>query len=121
MLGGRRWASSSRAATRRSRGGPDANTTCQGWMLEFDGAHTARARASSASSRGTGLLGKNSRVEWRSLIVCSRSNMVAPPVKLLFRARCFRSQGAGALDFVRTRTALGGTLLEDAATPLSRL
>src|SRR6516162_9646276 len=63
MLGGPRCASSSRAATRRSRAGPDANTTRHGWMLEFDGACTAKARASSTNFRGTGL-GKNSRVEW---------------------------------------------------------
>src|SRR5262245_52928805 len=79
-VGGRRWASSSRALTRRSRGGPDANTKCHGWMLELDGAHTARATASSINSRGTGR-GKNSRVECRSLITCSRSNMVSPPAR----------------------------------------
>src|SRR5262245_54719905 len=78
MLGGPRCAPSSRAATRRSRAGPDANTTRHGWMLEFEGACTARARASSTNFRGTGL-DKNSRVEWRSMIICSRSSMVAPP------------------------------------------
>jgi len=67
ILGGRRWASSSRAATRRSRDASDANTICHGWMLEFDGADWARARASVTNSRGTGC-GKNIRVEWRSLI-----------------------------------------------------
>jgi hypothetical protein len=76
MFGGRRWASSSRALTRQSRGGPDANTICHGWMLEFDGACWAKARASSTSARGTGFLGKHIRVEWRSLIICSRSNVV---------------------------------------------
>src|SRR5215471_18022120 len=78
MLGGPLCVASSRAATRRSRADPDANTTRHGWMLEFDGACTARARASFTNSCGTGL-GKNSRVEWRSMIICSRSNMVAPP------------------------------------------
>ncbi len=42
---------SSKAATRRSRHAPDANTTCHGWMLEFDGACWARLRASSTNSR----------------------------------------------------------------------
>jgi hypothetical protein len=32
-------------------------------MLEFDGAHWAKARASSTNSRGTGFWGKNIRVE----------------------------------------------------------
>src|SRR5262249_20560900 len=55
---------------------PDANTTCQGWMFEFDGACWARLRASSTNSRGTGLSRKNIRVVWRSLIAVSRSIMV---------------------------------------------
>ena len=80
MLGGRRWASSRRALTSRSRGGPDANTMCHGWMSEFDGACWARTRASSTNARGTGR-GKNSRVEWRSRITCSRSNIVTPPTE----------------------------------------
>ena len=46
IFGGRRWASSIRAATRRSRDAPDANTICHGWILEFDGAYWAKARAS---------------------------------------------------------------------------
>src|SRR5258706_5707773 len=66
---------------RRSGAGPDANTIRHGWMLEFDGAHRASARASLTSTRGTGW-GKNIRVEWRSLIAFSRSNMMAP------RRRC---------------------------------
>ncbi len=57
-------ASSSRALTRRSRGGPDAKTICHGCMLEFDGAHCARARTSFANAQGTGW-GKDIRVEWR--------------------------------------------------------
>src|SRR5258705_11073929 len=65
------------AAMRRSRAGPDANTIRHGWMLEFDGAHRASARASLTSTRGTGW-GKNIRVEWRSLIAFSRANMMAP-------------------------------------------
>jgi hypothetical protein len=32
-------------------------------MLEFDGAHWAKARASSTNCRGTGFCGKNIRVE----------------------------------------------------------
>src|SRR6516164_1504474 len=51
-------------------------------MLEFDGANWARATASSNSSRGTGL-GKNIRVECRSLTTCSKSNMV-PALLLRF-------------------------------------
>jgi hypothetical protein len=44
-------------------------------MLEFDGGYWARVRASSINTRGTGW-GKNIRVEWRALIICSRSNIV---------------------------------------------
>src|SRR6516225_4761770 len=44
-------------------------------MFEFDGANWARARASSTKARGTSCWGKNIRVEWRTLIASSRSNM----------------------------------------------
>ena len=40
----------------------DANTICQGWILEHDGARWARARDSSTNARGTDS-GKNIRVE----------------------------------------------------------
>jgi hypothetical protein len=66
-----------KAATRRSRAAPEVNTMCHGWVLEFKGARTARASASSNNSRGTRSCGKNIGVELRSLITCSRSNMRA--------------------------------------------
>ena len=59
---------------------------CHGWMLEFDGACWARTSASSTNARGTGWA-KNSRVEWRSRIVCSRSNMVTPPAETMHVSR----------------------------------
>ena len=62
ILGGPRRAVLSRTATRRSRGGPDANTICHGWMLEDDGARRASARHSSITACGTAW-GKNIRVE----------------------------------------------------------
>jgi hypothetical protein len=75
IFGGRRLASSSNAATRRSRADPDTNTRCQGWMFELDGASCARATASLTNSRGTGR-GKNMRVEWRARIASSRSSII---------------------------------------------
>ena len=76
-------ASASRAVTRRSRAAPVANTVCHGWMLELDGARTARSNASSTSSCGTGWWGKNIRVDRRSLITCSSSDMVRASSKLV--------------------------------------
>ena len=60
--GQRRIFGGQRLASRRLRGGPDANTICHGWMLEFEGARWAKARDSITKSRGTGW-GKNIRIE----------------------------------------------------------
>jgi hypothetical protein len=65
------------AATRRARAGPGSSTTRHGWMLEFDGARMASSSASSTSARGSALLGRNMRVERRSEMACSRSNIDA--------------------------------------------
>ena len=52
-------------------------------------------RASSTISRGTGLSGRNMRVECRSLMACSRSYMDAPPCRRCFgMSRAYATIGA---------------------------
>ena len=74
-FGGAAAASASSAWTSRSLAGPDARTTCHGWMFEFDGARIARSSASVTSPMGTGLLRRNIRTDRRSVIARSKSYM----------------------------------------------
>jgi hypothetical protein len=87
---------------------PDANTMCQGWILEFDGAHTARERASSITFLGTCLSGRNiGRELLRSMLAGWSDDEIGPALLAILQTAAHETTTRDKLRLIVERSLMG--------------